>query len=165
MTGLQTTLAQLQDTWCMNKPSYGARYQLHQILLSVESFGRIFALRIADNLPNQQSRSSIVFQFFTFSKWTVLIITHIHRIYHSTNSTEDTDPPLKPLQCICVTEAFQHYRFTISLRVITTFPGLHHTIVCKVMMTGTPWQYHTHNFFIFTEILVNTLNPNIFPTK
>jgi len=38
---------------------------------------------------------------------------------------------------MCAVEAFPLYRFTISLRVITTLPILHHTIVCKTIMIGT----------------------------
>jgi len=34
-------------------------------------------------------------------------------------------------------EAFRLHHFTISLKVITTLPILHHTVVYKTMMIGT----------------------------
>ena len=53
---------------------------------------------------------------------------------------------------MCTVEAFRLHRFTISLKVITTLPISHHTVVCKTMMIGTLHEYFTYYFFIPTEL-------------
>jgi len=148
-TGLQWTLAQLQDIWCKNKPSHGSRCKPYHSVLSVESFGRIFTLWIPDNLPNQQSCNLIILHIFTHVRRWSISSSSLHNFFEGHYDLTNFRS-----HC-CMWDNDDRYSIRISYSLFFyTYRTLSNYIYPNIFSTQCYWNLLTR---FWKTLLINTI--------